>query len=74
MQTRLSPGRDSIAGMNASGKALLVLVSLALGLLCLAALDDITTGSEPSLAMEWAMVAATVAWFAGLARRRRSRS
>ena len=56
------------------GKAPRILFSLALGLLCLAALDDITTGSEPSLAMEWVIVAATAAWFAGLAWRRRGRS
>lgn len=43
-----------------------ILVSLALGLLCWAALDDITTGSEPGLALEWTVVALTAAWFGGL--------
>jgi hypothetical protein len=56
------------------GKAPRILFSLALGLLCLAALDDITTGNEPSLALEWAVVVTTAVWLAGLAWRRRSRS
>lgn len=38
---------------------------LALGLSWLA-LDDITTGRQPSFTLEWLMVGATMAWFAGL--------
>lgn len=45
----------------------IVIVSATLGLLALLALDDITTGSEPSFALEWLVVAATALWFAGLA-------
>ncbi len=43
------------------------LVSVALGLLCLAALDDITTGSEPGHGLEWSVVTLTACWLAGLA-------
>ena len=52
-------------------KAVIVLVSVAFALLCLLALDDITTGSEPSHALEWVMVTATAIWFGGLFWRRR---
>ncbi len=30
------------------------------------ALDDITTGGETSLTLEWLMLGASMAWFAGL--------
>jgi len=55
-------------------KAVVFAVSLALVTLAWLALDDITTGSEPSHALEWAMVASTVVWFAGLAVVRRRRA
>ena len=54
------------------GRGLVVLVSVALAVLCLLALDDITTGSEPSHALEWTMVAVTAVWFGGLPWRRQS--
>ena len=41
------------------------LVSCAVLLLCLAALDDITTGTEPNHILEWMMVGAGVIWFGG---------
>jgi hypothetical protein len=55
-------------------KTLVILVSIALGLLCWAALDDITTGSEPGQALEWIVVALTAAWFGGLIWQRRTRA
>lgn len=42
------------------------LVSAALIPLMWAALDDITTGSEPSHRLEWTLVALGLAWFLGL--------
>jgi hypothetical protein len=48
-------------------RTVVILVSVALGLLCLAALDDITTGSEPGYLLEWIVVAATAVWLGGLA-------
>ena len=38
-------------------------VTCLVALLALPALDDITTGVEPSLLMEWAMVAVASVWF-----------
>ena len=55
-------------------RAVIVLVSIVLAALCLLALDDITTGTEPSHELEWAMVAATAIWFGGLFWRRRHHS
>ncbi len=56
---------------------LIVAVTVALVVLGLLALDDVTTGSEPRRAAEWAMVVVTALWLAllgvaGLRRRRRS--
>ncbi|MFQ5350158.1 MAG: hypothetical protein ACE5EG_06935 [Thermoanaerobaculia bacterium] len=47
-------------------RAAVILVSAIVAVLCLLALDDITTGGEPSHALEWTIVAATVAWFGSL--------
>ncbi|MDH3253514.1 MAG: hypothetical protein OEM62_00855 [Acidobacteriota bacterium] len=47
-------------------RLVIVIVSLALLASTWAALDDITTGHEPSFALEWTMVAVTGCWFAGL--------
>ena len=55
-------------------RAAVSLLSVLLALLCLLALDDITTGSEPGYAQEWAMVASTACWFAALLWRRRRRA
>ena len=55
-------------------RAFVTLLSFMLALLCLLALDDITTGSEPGYAQEWAMVALTACWFAGLLWRRGRRA
>ena len=55
-------------------KVAVTAVSLALLVLSWLALDDITTGSEPSHALEWAMVVVTVVWFTGLAVVRRRRA
>jgi hypothetical protein len=46
---------------------ILTLVSLAVLALCWLALDDITTGRQPSFYLEWAMVAVGALWFGGLA-------
>lgn len=43
------------------------LVTVVLTLLSLAALDDITTGHEPHFYAEYAMITATVLWYASLA-------
>lgn len=42
------------------------LVSIAVLLLCWAALDDITTGTETSHVLEWTMVGAGILWYGGL--------
>ena len=42
------------------------LVSIAVLLLCWAALDDITTGTEPSHFLEWTMVGIGIIWYGGL--------
>lgn len=47
-------------------RALTWLISIAVLLLCWAALDDITTGTEPSHVLEWAMVGAGIIWYGGL--------
>ena len=44
-------------------------VTCLVALLALLALDDITTGVEPSLLMEWAMVAFASVWFLGVGAR-----
>jgi len=41
-------------------------ISIILLVLCWAALDDITTGDEPSHVLEWMFVLLTIIWFAGL--------
>ena len=55
-------------------KTVVILVSLLLVVLSWLALDDITTGSERSHALEWGMVVATMVWFATLAIVRRRRA
>ena len=45
---------------------LIKIVSIALLLLCLAALDDITTGDQLNFYLEWIVVWLTVVWFLGL--------
>lgn len=45
---------------------LTITISIALLVLCYAALDDITTGSQPTYALEWMFVWLTVVWFVGL--------
>jgi len=45
-------------------RAAIFTISIALLLLSWAALDDITTGTEPSLVLEWIVVSLTFAWFA----------
>ncbi|MGB5343855.1 MAG: hypothetical protein WBN87_10825 [Thermoanaerobaculia bacterium] len=45
---------------------LTITISIALLVLCYAALDDITTEDEPSHVLEWMFVWLTVAWFVGL--------
>jgi hypothetical protein len=50
---------------------LIFLVSVAVLLLCWAALDDITTGSEPNHVVEWLMVGTGIIWFGGLIMARR---
>ncbi|MGB5816987.1 MAG: hypothetical protein WBH85_16020 [Thermoanaerobaculia bacterium] len=47
-------------------QALTSLVSIAVLLLCWAALDDITTGTEPNYFLEWTMVGAGIIWYGGL--------
>ena len=42
------------------------LVSIVVLLLCWAALDDITTGSEPNHVLEWTMVGVGIIWYVGL--------
>ena len=42
------------------------IISIVLLVLCWAALDDITTGDEPSHVLEWMFVWLTVVWFVGL--------
>ncbi len=48
-------------------KTILVLVSVGLAALAYAALDDITTGSEPSFVLEWSIVGVAAVWFSVLA-------
>lgn len=48
-------------------RALVVVISLTAALLVYAALDDITTGTEPNRVLEWCVVVAGVHWFAALA-------
>lgn len=45
----------------------IMLVTLVLTLLSLAALDDVTTGDEPHFYAEYTMITATVLWYASLA-------
>ena len=55
---------------------ILLAVSLVVLALAYAALDDITTGRQPSFVLEWVMVAVALVWFAVvpvLWRRRRRR-
>lgn len=52
-------------------RTLIFLVSVAVLLLCWAALDDITTGSEPNHVVEWLMVGTGIIWFGGLIMARR---
>ena len=47
-------------------RVLISLVSVVVLLLCLAALDDITTGTEPNHILEWTMVCAGIIWYGGL--------
>jgi hypothetical protein len=47
-------------------RRLLVVISIALLVLCWAALDEITTGNQPDHVWEWMCVLLTVVWFAGL--------
>lgn len=42
--------------------ALLAIVSLVIGLLAWAALDDITTGRQPTFVLEWMMVGVAALW------------
>ena len=44
----------------------LLAVSLAILALAYAALDDITTGRQPSFVLEWVMVAVALVWFAAM--------
>lgn len=44
----------------------IVMTTAALLVACFAALDDITTGNEPGLVLEWVAVAITASWCAGL--------
>lgn len=55
-------------------KTVIIVISLLLLVLSWLALDDITTGSEPSNGLEWAVLVVTVVWFAGLAAARRRRA
>ncbi len=61
--------------MPAGSRMLPAAVSIAVLVLCWLALDDITTSRQPGYTLEYAMLAAGAAWFAGLAvaRRRRRR-
>ena len=43
-----------------------ITISIILLVLCYAALDDITTGDEPSHVLEWMFVSLTIVWFVGL--------
>lgn len=52
----------------------LAVVTIVLVALCWLALDDITTGAQPSFRLEWAMVGLTVAWLAALGAMLRRRS
>lgn len=47
-------------------RGLIYLVSVVVLLLCWAALDDITTGSQPDFVLEWLMVGGAIVWFVGL--------
>ena len=47
-------------------RAAIFTISIILLVLCYAALDDITTGTEPSHVLEWMFVSLTIAWFIGL--------
>lgn len=49
----------SLKPLNVTGVA----VSCVVALLAVAAADDITTGSEPSHALEWLFLALAAAWF-----------
>jgi hypothetical protein len=53
--------------LRAVGRAAVVVMSVALLALSYLALDDITTGNEPSFWAEYAMVLVTLAWFGALA-------
>jgi hypothetical protein len=55
-------------------RATILSISILLLVLAWVALDDITTGQEPSHTLEWAMVAVTVIWFSVLAGARLLRS
>jgi len=48
-------------------RAIIILISIAVAFAMYAALDDITTGTEPSYVLEWCAVAVGVLWFAVLA-------
>lgn len=66
-----SAKRMSLKPLNVTGVA----VSCVVALLAFAAADDITTGSEPSHALEWLFLALAAAWFlaAGAWARRKRR-
>lgn len=51
--------RTSLRPLNVT----VIAVSCVVALLALAAADDITTGSEPSHALEWIFLAFAAAWF-----------
>jgi hypothetical protein len=52
-------------------RAIVIVVSLLFLALTWAALDDITTGSQPSFVLEWGLVVASAGWFAALLVNRR---
>ena len=54
-----SAKRTSLRPLNVT----VIAVSCVVALLAFAAADDITTGSEPSLALEWIFLAFAAAWF-----------
>lgn len=54
-----SAKRTSLRPLNVT----VIAVSCVVALLAFAAADDITTGSEPSLALEWGFLAFAAAWF-----------
>jgi len=59
-----APG-SPVAGRANVPLVAVVAVSCLVAGLALAALDDITTGVEPDLALEWAFVSLAAAWFVG---------